>query len=86
MNTTETTICGLDQLNFFNSFKNGHSTQSQKLYPLQIKEKQAKDQQNPGLGSMSVNGLDMEASWAVEQLLTTKDFDVSTSCKQILEK
>ena len=29
------------------------------------------------LGSMNVNGLDIEASWAIEQLLTTRDFDVS---------
>ena len=29
------------------------------------------------LGSINVNGLDLEAGWAVEQLLVTKDFDVS---------
>ena len=37
------------------------------------------------LGSMNVNGLDLEASWAVEQLLTTRDFDVSITCNNILE-
>ena len=29
------------------------------------------------LGSFNVNGLDIEARWAVEQLLDTRDFDVS---------
>ena len=29
------------------------------------------------LGSINVNGLDLEAGWAMEQLLVTKDFDVS---------
>ena len=33
------------------------------------------------LGSMNVNGLDIEASWAIEQLLTTRDFDEPTSGK-----
>ena len=28
-------------------------------------------------GSLNINGLDIEASWAVEQLLRSKDFDVS---------
>ena len=28
-------------------------------------------------GSINVNGLDIEARWAVEQLLDTKGFDVS---------
>ena len=28
-------------------------------------------------GSLNVNGLDLEAGWAVEQLLITKGFDVS---------
>ena len=28
-------------------------------------------------GSFNVNGLDIEASWAVEQLLDTRSFDVS---------
>ena len=28
-------------------------------------------------GSLNINGLDLEASWAVDQLLTTKGFDVS---------
>ena len=28
-------------------------------------------------GSLNVNGLDLEAAWAVEQLLITKGFDVS---------
>ena len=29
------------------------------------------------LGSINVNGLDLKAGWAVEQLLVHKDFDVS---------
>ena len=37
------------------------------------------------LGSMNVNGLDIETSWAVEQLLTTRDFDVSISYKKPLQ-
>ena len=28
-------------------------------------------------GSFNVNGLDLEAGWAIEQLLTTRGFDVS---------
>ena len=28
-------------------------------------------------GSLNINGLDLEASWAVEQLLVTKGLDVS---------
>ena len=31
---------------------------------------------NLKFGSFNVNGLDIEASWAVEQLLTTRGFDV----------
>ena len=29
-------------------------------------------------GSFNLNGLDLEAGWAIEQLLTTRRFDVST--------
>ena len=32
-------------------------------------------------GSFNVNGLDLEAAWAVEQLLTKRGFDVSHSNK-----
>ena len=34
-------------------------------------------------GSLNINGLDLEAGWAVEQLLTTKGFDVRNNifCK-----
>ena len=32
-------------------------------------------------GSFNVNGLDLEASWAVEQLLKTRGFDVSQKNK-----
>ena len=32
-------------------------------------------------GYFNVNGLDLEASWAVEQLLKTRDFDVSNRTK-----
>ena len=30
-------------------------------------------------GSLNINGLDLEASWAVEQLLTNKGLDVSVN-------
>ena len=30
-------------------------------------------------GSLNINGLDLEASWAVEQLLVTKGLDVSVN-------
>ena len=36
-------------------------------------------------GSLNINGLDLEASWAVDQLLTTKGFDVSITFSFCLE-
>ena len=35
------------------------------------------DSQTLKFGSFNVNGLDLEAGWAVEQLLTKRGFDVS---------
>ena len=35
------------------------------------------NQQTLKFGSFNVNGLDLEAGWAVEQLLTKRGFDVS---------
>ena len=32
-------------------------------------------------GSININGLDLEASWAVDQLLTTRGYDVGFSLK-----
>ena len=34
-------------------------------------------------GSFNINGLDLEASWAVEELLNKRGFDVSIHCLQI---
>ena len=34
------------------------------------------------VGSINVNGLDMEASWAVSELLREKKFDVSTELQK----
>ena len=37
------------------------------------------------VGSINVNGLDMEASWAVSELLREKEFDVSTELQKKLK-
>ena len=48
---------------------------------LQQKEMQTPAPPKPSaslnFGSLNINGLDIEAAWAVEQLLTNKGFDVS---------
>ena len=44
---------------------------------LAIKEKTPEPSSSLKFGSFNVNGLDLEASWAVEQLIFTRGFDVS---------
>ena len=39
--------------------------------------KEPREQRELKVGAFNVNGLDVEASWAVEKLLVDRDFDVS---------
>jgi hypothetical protein len=65
----------------------------QKITKQLRKSLQARDSATPGpppstptsikFGSMNINGLDLEATWAVEQLLTKRGFDVSNLSIQL---
>ena len=39
--------------------------------------REPREQRELKVGAFNVNGLDVEASWAVEKLLVDRDFDVS---------
>ena len=70
----------LDRITF-NPQLHKHKVKKKLRQDLQKKEITPQLPQDPPstitFGSLNINGLDLEASWAVEQLLVTKGLDVS---------
>ena len=76
----------LDRITY-NPAKHKNKNVRELRHKLQQKVVKAKVAKEPAttlkFGSLNINGLDLEAGWAVEQLLATKGFDVRNNifCK-----
>ena len=75
----------LDKLTY-NPKKHKQKTARKLREELQLKSSQVRNMSKPShsslkFGSHNINGLDLEASWAVQELLKTRGFDVRSVAK-----